>query len=237
MDRLPLSPRSRHVPLPLGTPFNFLRINSAPFVYQQSPTKVRYECLCARCNQTTVVRFSHLKITKSCGCLTKRNGPRTCRVCGVKESVDKPFPSNRFLLCKKHELEHNRHIRERSHKKWVQSRNHSPEKFLAFLMNYIKQRGKSKPHKSGALRLSEVLEIYHKQGGRCAITGVQMACDHLSPYAISIDRRDSAIGYTAHNIQLVCRCVNLAKNSYTNEDILDFFDACYRARASAKESS
>ena len=37
---------------------------------------------------------------------------------------------------------------------------------------------------------------------------------------ISLDRIDSDLGYTIDNVQLVCKWINLAKNTASNEQIL-----------------
>lgn len=232
MDRIPLSLKSRHVPLALGTTFNFLRINSAPFVYQQSQTKVRYECLCVRCGDTTEVKYSHLKATQSCGCLTKRDGPRTCKVCGVVESREMPFPSNRFLLCKEHEIQHNKPIRKRAHQKWASRRSESPSRFLAALFHYINQRPKE-----CSITVNDLEELYRLQKGQCALSGLRMLHRAGLPESISVDRKDSKVGYTKDNCQLVCRCLNLAKNQHNDSEIVAFLEAYHQLRCAQRESS
>lgn len=44
-------------------------------------------------------------------------------------------------------------------------------------------------------------------------------------FAASIDRIDSAKGYVAGNVQLVCKAINLAKSAHSNDEILDFVTA------------
>jgi len=46
--------------------------------------------------------------------------------------------------------------------------------------------------------------------------------DHVfnSLKTVSVDRIDSSKGYVPGNVQLVCKWVNLAKQDYSNEDML-----------------
>lgn len=67
-----------------------------------------------------------------------------------------------------------------------------------------------------------LLELYHTQGGLCAITGQPMT--HIRGQGkvntnISIDRINSAIGYTQENVQLVCRIVNIMKQDMTQNEL------------------
>lgn len=62
--------------------------------------------------------------------------------------------------------------------------------------------------------------LYNEQNGKCAITKMNMTHDK-SLYAISVDRINSEVGYIPDNVQLVCRWINLAKNTHTNEEIKD----------------
>ena len=77
-----------------------------------------------------------------------------------------------------------------------------------------------------------VEQLLRKQGGMCAVTGVEFNSDATSggrvkrPWQASIDRKDVGKGYVRSNVQLVCCVVNLAKNEF---DMSIFDDMC-RAR-------
>jgi len=73
--------------------------------------------------------------------------------------------------------------------------------------------------------VDDVITIYERQVGKCAISGVKM--DHCPNKltSISIDRIDSDIGYTLNNTQLVCQFVNLGKHVKTNNDAILFLNA------------
>jgi len=71
-------------------------------------------------------------------------------------------------------------------------------------------------------------ELWNKQNGKCAITSYDMPMYSRStkntPYTASLDRIDSSIGYVKDNVQFVCYSVNLAKQSFDNEVMLEFFN-------------
>lgn len=83
-----------------------------------------------------------------------------------------------------------------------------------------------------AVQRGEVFELDHawateqleKYDGRCCVTGVVLEFDRATttraltcPWAPSIDRIDSSIGYTRENSRLVCWAYNLAKGAWTDE--------------------
>lgn len=69
------------------------------------------------------------------------------------------------------------------------------------------------------ITLVELHQLWDSQNGQCAITQMPMTFKRNDPYAISIDRIDSTIGYTRTNVQLVCQWVNFAKNKLSNDQI------------------
>lgn len=71
-----------------------------------------------------------------------------------------------------------------------------------------------------------IKELYEKQNGKCAITGLPMmnVKQYMFPYKMSVDRIDNLKGHTKDNVQLVCLAINYGKNRYTNEDVLAHID-------------
>ncbi len=63
-------------------------------------------------------------------------------------------------------------------------------------------------------------KIANTGSGKCALTGLKMTFNK-SLLAISVDRINNEEGYIPNNIQLVCRWVNLAKNSGSNQEFKD----------------
>ena len=61
--------------------------------------------------------------------------------------------------------------------------------------------------------------------GKCALTGLPLSLDKpkgatRSPWAPSLDRKDSNLGYTKENTQVVCVAVNTRKSAATINDLL-----------------
>lgn len=101
------------------------------------------------------------------------------------------------------------------HRYTVAHRGRNPESFLKAL------RVKKSDRRD--LEISFLLDLYKKQKGLCAISGVPMTytCGKgVVDTNISIDRIDSDQGYEEGNIQLVCRRVNLMKLNKNKEDLL-----------------
>lgn len=71
-----------------------------------------------------------------------------------------------------------------------------------------------------ALSLKNLRDIYQQQNGQCFYTGVPMTLrsnNHLDrdPLLISLDRRDSSIGYTPENTVLCCWGANALKGQHS----------------------
>jgi hypothetical protein len=110
----------------------------------------------------------------------------------------------------------------------------TPFSFLAGLYGSIKKRTRLRKHQKPDGRyvfrrplkldvdLRFLADLYARQSGRCALSGVKLVHQIGKLNAISIDRIDNGIGYVRGNIQLVCQFVNLGKYSGTNEAAKEF---------------
>ena len=71
-----------------------------------------------------------------------------------------------------------------------------------------------------------LLDLWEKQDGKCAMTGVQMThyqgVGHGVPTNLTIDRIDSKVGYTLGNIRLVCKAANWMKNSMSDAELVEW---------------
>lgn len=72
-------------------------------------------------------------------------------------------------------------------------------------------------------------ELFEKQKGLCAISGIKMifktrdrTMESKSPYYASLDRIDSSIGYLKNNVQFVCLSMNYMRNTFTVEQTKKF---------------
>jgi transcription initiation factor TFIIIB Brf1 subunit/transcription initiation factor TFIIB len=173
-----------------------------------------------------------------------------CRKCGASEK-DKPFKKGKNLCldC------HNKYMVEWRLKnpEWNDSPEFkkkrfdgvrraiqkSPESFIKHLYLCLTRpsRKRKKRHNTEItpkrlamlndihIDLDYLIDLYHKQDGKCAITGIEMCHIFGNPRTISIDRIDSNQGYIEGNVHLVCQWVNLAKSKYS----LDVFQLALKA--------
>lgn len=63
-------------------------------------------------------------------------------------------------------------------------------------------------------------DLWNKQDGKCALTGVTMGFIGQKWLSPSIDRIDSDKGYTEDNVQWVCWRANDAKSNMKNDDFV-----------------
>ncbi len=106
---------------------------------------------------------------------------------------------------------------------------------------HLKVMRKSAKHRNQecCVTLTELKLLWEQQKGICPYTGwdlVLLPCttDYEStPLTInraSVDRIDSAIGYTPDNIQFVAVIANYAKNAFTEEELIKFCHDVYQRR-------
>jgi hypothetical protein len=89
--------------------------------------------------------------------------------------------------------------------------------FDGYILHLIKKDGRRD------LTLDQMKEVFKKQKGLCALSGVPLTCIKIPNSKkvhtnLSIDRIDSDKGYELDNIQLVCAIVNIMKSSLTMEE-------------------
>lgn len=73
-----------------------------------------------------------------------------------------------------------------------------------------------------ALSLSDFRLMVAAANGRCEMTNITFSDEvasglRIRPFRMSIDRIDSALGYTLENCQLVCAIFNIAKNAASEQ--------------------
>ena len=100
-------------------------------------------------------------------------------------------------------------------------------RFVAKKLSNVRSRAfkqKDANKKKVDITIDFLVDLYHKQNGQCAITKHKMTKEFNCLYGMSVDRIDSSKGYLKDNVQLVCQAINFAKNSFTNEQILKFWN-------------
>ena len=73
------------------------------------------------------------------------------------------------------------------------------------------------------LVVNEILKLWDRQGGRCAVTKIplEIGVDAWCLRQPSIDRIDHDKGYTIDNIRLTCLWVNVARGKWADNQLLE----------------
>lgn len=107
------------------------------------------------------------------------------------------------------------------------------EKFLQSVCSNTNRRNKDKFQKESKVTKEFLKELYQRQEGKCAISGIELTYIRRTRKKIltniSLDRLDSSKPYSKDNVQLVCVGINLMKNNVDNEVFLKFFKEIIKA--------
>jgi hypothetical protein len=106
---------------------------------------------------------------------------------------------------------------------------YSPFRYHA---NKARSRSKQKGYKTNITAKYLKEEIWDKQNGICPYTGIKMELGRTSaeedikktPIKASLDRIDPNIGYIKGNVEYVCYCINVMKNDFTKEEMINFIN-------------
>lgn len=178
--------------------------------------------VCSECGEVCVSRQGH-------------TDPNKCRVCEAERGT-KPFSkwSNICVDCKD---EYNKKYREANREKLKAQKSayyhscdkkarrarmreaaqRSPETFLRHLTHELAKRANKNGFKVQIV-YEDLLLKWQQQKGLCALSCLPMTHKFKDLCAISIDRKDSAGGYTVDNVQLVCQWANRGKNTYWDDE-------------------
>ena len=97
----------------------------------------------------------------------------------------------------------------------------TPEQYLKRKHGQLKyQRNKSNPELCWEITEDDLIFLWKKQEGRCAVTNLHMnhQGDLNDLKNASLDRVDNDKGYTRKNIRLVCLSVNKMRGSLTESE-------------------
>jgi len=93
--------------------------------------------------------------------------------------------------------------------------------YLNNLFNQSRSTNKKTRQLEWQITLDDLLEMWEKQGGRCAISGAFLTHHKdgsgTKEWNVSIDRIVNTRGYTPQNTQLVCHRVNLMKHTLSED--------------------
>lgn len=112
------------------------------------------------------------------------------------------------------------------HEKYIlrMKRHNSPYDFIRYLCRGVKCRQpEHNRQRNSEHYIQFCCDLYDKQDGKCALSGVAMTYSANSrSRQISIDRIDCSKGYTPGNTRLLCLFVNNALNSYDVIELIAF---------------
>jgi uncharacterized protein (DUF433 family) len=80
------------------------------------------------------------------------------------------------------------------------------------------------------LSLEDIRDIWNNQNGKCAVTSLPLVCKtfddgkNKNPYQASLDRINNNKGYSKDNVRFVCLIVNYARNNFSDEQVIEFFN-------------
>ena len=105
---------------------------------------------------------------------------------------------------------------------------HGQTDSFKLFMTAIRKRCLSKEMEL-TITLDYIKELYSEQGGKCAITGIDIPVrykkiDTSTLNQASIDRIDNNKGYVIGNIQFVALGVNYMRNRFSSEDAKSFIN-------------
>lgn len=176
---------------------------------------IRYRPYCKECRRSKIrsprSRPVHSEIISS--------GYQVCKICNIRKPVKEFYANGCFqdgvkkyrTSCKSCVLEKLKNNQKEIYKSKSQKRSSSPKNFISGILNHAASR---KQHLGFNIDLVYLLNLYEKQSGKCAISGVDMtylAGNGKISTNISIDRIDSSKGYLRDNVQFVCDVVNRMK--------------------------
>lgn len=97
---------------------------------------------------------------------------------------------------------------------------HTPYQFLIRSLSRAKTSSRINNYDFN-LTQNYLNDLYRRQNGKCALTGIKMTFDTNNDTNISIDRTDSSKGYIKGNIQLTCFFINQMKSDLTLYQLLE----------------
>ncbi len=120
-----------------------------------------------------------------------------------------------------------KNLRNEAHRGWIRTL-------------YLSTRKNAKARGIGfELSEDDLLELVSMSGGRCAVTNIALSNDRgvlapgrrmRRPWAPSVDRVDSAQGYTRANCRIVCCAANYAMSQWGEDVLLEMAKAIARRR-------
>lgn len=153
----------------------------------------------------------------------KTNGTKMCSKCKIEKEVlefnkDKSQIDGLQIYCKV--------CRRSSSKSWASTLDGFIKKILSDLKIYCKKK-----NIYNDISFENIKEMYNKQNGLCALTGLPMTFMSYSNeknndisefFNISIDRINSLDNFTINNVQLIGSMIKRMKGGMSNEKFIEY---------------
>jgi len=167
----------------------------------RSDGAIRYRPYCKECRRVRVRQQKSRPIHSA----IIFSGKQICKICNIEKPIEDFYANGCFpdgikkyrTSCKACVLENRKENYKKVHKLKFEKRSSTPKNFIAGILNHATRR---KQHLGFNIDLVYLLNLYEKQQGKCAISGVSMT--YIVGHGrvntnISIDRIDSSKGYGA----------------------------------------
>lgn len=152
-----------------------------------------------------------------------------CAECSRKRSREYYHRNKQKLSIKRRNQRRNGEINKEAeriyHRQYANDNKLKRRKYrekLSFFLAQAARRAKVYCNRKNAefdINTAFLRQLWEKQKGLCAITGMQMAHKPHDLKSMSVDRIDPSKGYIKSNIHLVCKWVNFARSNHSLEEI------------------
>jgi hypothetical protein len=149
-----------------------------------------------------------------CSGTFNRKNTKQCKVCGILKKreefgeVNISTGARISAYCKPCSL--------KKHTEWCE------RNYFLYLMSLIQRNSRSNIKKTIGVDAIFLEELFNKQDGKCALSGLHLILEKHNLNSPSIDRIDSNKGYEKDNIHIVCKIVNLMKHQLTVEQLYEY---------------
>src|SRR5512139_3106289 len=162
---------------------------------------------------------------------------KTCRTCGITKSLDE-FPwqqkhgyrgtgtGQHRADCKECTAARAREYRKTYIPKGRTLRKDVDQTLWSAVQAKVTDARQRNPE--GCVSADFMYDLYHKQSGICAVSGLQMSTTKGDLGILSIDQKQPGLGYTEDNVQWVRWDVNRAKGELTMQQLVDMCRAIVR---------
>jgi hypothetical protein len=154
---------------------------------------------------------------------------KACKIC--QSQIGKKYRENNVEYFKKKNKENykkeNNKKRYEKYKESYLKRNFQNRKTIRGRLYSLLSAAQSRARKNNLdinIDLNFLLSLYEKQNGKCKLTNLEFTFEpkgvetNYNPFNPSIDKIDHSKGYTKDNVRLVCTIVNLALNTFGEEN-------------------